>query len=365
MKNEKTTCSKCILSTNDDSSISISDDGICNYCKNFKEKWNKKPNPEAQQRELDAIIRKIKACKGKYNFILGLSGGTDSSFLAYWAKQNGLNPLVVHYDNGWNAPNAVLNIQNICKKLSFNLETYVNDWEEFRSMQVAYLNPGVVDIEVITDHGVSATLVKFAKKHHIKYILNGFNEATEGIMPTGWIYNKNDLINIRDILRKNGGPKKFKSFPHLTLAYKITNHIFKNQVTVLPLNYINYNKEHAKAILKTELNWIDYSGKHFENIFTKFYQAYILPTKFNIDKRKTHLSNLINSNQISRDFAKLEMEKAIYPLKEFEEDKEYVLKKLNLDEVSFLKLMQEKPKSHADYKSDIKIVQFLKKFSQI
>ncbi|MBS1635471.1 MAG: N-acetyl sugar amidotransferase [Bacteroidetes bacterium] len=349
---EEQCCNRCILTSKDVEAIYFDQYGICNYCRYYDTvtqklgSWNKRQ---------DFIRHKVEEIKKNgqghdYDCILGVSGGTDSSYLAYWAHQQGLRPLVVHFDNGWNSELAVENIQRICDKLGFSLQTYVINWEEFKQLQLAYLRAGVIDIEALTDHAIYATIYKIASKYKIRYTLSGFNYATEAIMPKGWVFDKTDFTNIRDINEKYG-KAKIKSFPHITFLKKFWFSIFLKIESIQVLNYIDYHKEQAKDVLKKELGWRDYGGKHYESIFTKFYQAYILPTKFHVDKRKAHLSTLICSGQITKSEAKLELQKPLYDPQDLVQEKEYVLKKLGLSETEFDKIMASPPRKHTDFKT--------------
>ncbi|MEY3984142.1 MAG: hypothetical protein RL160_1701 [Bacteroidota bacterium] len=349
------TCTQCLLNSSDTSVISFNEAGVCSYCTGYVQTinaFNNQPlNPEAR---LKRTVTQMKAHgKGKrYDCILGLSGGTDSSYLAWWAHQQGLRPLVVHMDNGWNSELAVKNIENICTRLGWDLHTHVIDWEEFRELQLAYLRAGVIDIEVLTDHAIYAIIYRLAHKYKIKYTLNGYNYATEAIMPKGWTYNKRDYENIRDIYAKFGSGKKLKTYPHLGFAGALWYHIFLKIENVNVLNYLPYRKDEAKKLITAELGWRDYGGKHFESVFTKFYQIYILPRKFGVDKRKCHLSNLICSGQISREEALEEMKKPLYDEAELNEEKQFVLKKFGLSEEAFEAIMQGPVRKHESFKTD-------------
>ena len=365
-------CSRCILDTNDDSHIQFDEKNICNYCRKYEYiQTVELGSPEERKNKLAAKIEEIKSHgKGKnYDCLLGISGGVDSSFLAYWAFENGLRPLVIHLDNGWNSELAVQNIQSICQKLNYDLHTHVIDWEEFKELQLAYLKASVVDIEVLTDHAITAVTYDIAKKYHIKYTLSGYNYATEAIMPKGWTFDKTDYTNIIDIYKKYGCRKTLKTFPKLTFAKKLYYHFFLKIESVQVLNYINYNKATAKKILTEKLGWKDYGGKHFESVFTKFYQIYILPNKFKIDKRKAHLSNLICSGQITKEEAMEELKKQIYDGIKIQNEKEYVIKKLGLTTKEFEEVMNLPVRKHQNFDSDqkywkvyFKFVKLLKSF---
>jgi len=210
-------CKRCILTIKDTSYISFDDDGICNYCNYYDFKTEQLGDFDAKKEFLFSKIEEIKL-KGKgkkYDCLLGLSGGVDSSYMAMLVHEYGLRPLVIHLDNGWNSDTAVKNIENICEKYGYELFTYVIDWEEFVSLQKAYLKAGVIDIEVLTDHAIYAILNKLAHKFGIKYTLSGFNYETEAIMPKGWTYGKRDFLNIKDIVTKYGDGVVFKTYPHV------------------------------------------------------------------------------------------------------------------------------------------------------
>jgi N-acetyl sugar amidotransferase len=293
-------CSRCLLNTSDTNNITFNIKGVCNYCEYHDTKNKELGSLEQRTDYLNKKIIQIKqfGINKKYDCLLGLSGGVDSSYVAVLAHEMGLRPLVVHLDNGWNSDIAVQNIEKICEKFQFELYTYVIDWEEFVGLQKAYLKAGVIDIEVLTDHAIYAVLKKLAHQHQIKYILSGFNYATEAIMPKGWTHNKRDFLNIKDIVQKHGEGVKFKTFPYINFYKALYYHWFLKIETLEILNFIDYDKDKTKEILKDKVDWKDYGGKHYESVFTKFYQSYILPKKFGVDKRRAHLSNQICNGKI-------------------------------------------------------------------
>ena len=344
-----TYCKSCVMpDTKPD--LRLDEQGICNYCKDYDVLKNKLVvEGELAKKLLEQKCNEIKSAgNGKqYDCILGLSGGVDSSYLAYVAKQNGLRPLCIHFDNGWNSEMAVKNIENIVNKLSFDLNTYVINWDEFRDLQRAYFKAGVIDIEALTDHAIFASIYNLAFKTGIKYLLSGSNVVTEGILPNHWTHKKSDYINILDIHKKYGS-LPLKTFP--LIDKKTKDKIKKWGIdTVELLNIMPYDKAKAKQLLTEELGWQDYGGKHYESIFTKFYQAYVLPVKFEVDKRKAHLSTLVCSEQITKTEALFELEKPIYPPNELKQEKAYVLKKLGFSEKEFDQMMKEKPVLHNAY----------------
>ena len=346
-------CSHCILDTNDDPEIAFDSLGVCSYCKQYDELEKKfvKKGSEGEQ-QLKRIILQIKdAGKGKpYDCILGISGGVDSTYLALKAMEFGLRPLAVHFDNGWNSELAVNNIENVISKLGLDLKTFVIDWDEFKDLQLAFLRASVVDIEMITDHAILTKLYQLAIDHNIKYILSGGNIVTESILPKNWIHDKRDHINIRSI-HKLYGNRSLNTFPLYTsfLKWRV---VWKGVKSVTLLDLLPYNKEEVKQVISKELGWRDYGGKHYESVFTRFYQGYILPVKFGIDKRKAHLSNLICSKQLTRTQALEELKKPGYEESMISTDYEFVLKKLSLTKEEFETIMKLPIKKHTDYETE-------------
>ncbi len=272
---------------------------------------------------------------------------------------------MVHFDNGWNSELAVKNIENIVSKLNYDLFTYVINWEEFKDLQISYLKASVVDIEVPTDYIIFAVLNKIAAKHNIKYILSGYNYVTEFGMPKGWnTSHKFDDINMRDI-HKRFGKVKLKNFPRYGYFERHYYREIMGIETVAPLNLVPYNKKEIVKLIEEKLDWKDYGGKHYESIFTRFYQGYILPVKFNIDKRKAHLSTLICSGQISKAEALKELERPPLPPEMIKSDKEYVIKKFGFTEDEFNKIMNAPPVEHDFYDTEMKHGKWHKAYSLI
>jgi len=344
-------CTVSVMDTIADPNITFDEKGICNYYYKYKEyeKSGVLKGPEGEAK-LQEIVEKIKenGQGKKYDCITGVSGGVDSTYLALKAKQLGLRPLIVHFDNGWNSEIAVNNIENIIQKLGLDLFTLVVSWPEFKDIQLSYLKASVVDIEAITDHAIIGTLYKLAAKYDIKYILSGNNIVTEAILPHHWAWNKTDHRNIKSIHEKHGSIS-IKSYPFFTTKEKKYYTLVKGIEIVSPLNFLEYNKSKIKNVIADELNWVDYGGKHFESIFTRFYQGYILPVKFSIDKRKAHLSNLIFSGQIDKEMAVDELKNPIYDINQLMSDYEFVLKKLSLTKLEFDAIMEQPRVEHDFY----------------
>ncbi len=350
-------CTLTVMDNIADPDITFDEKGICNYYYEYKEaEASQVLTGEAGIKKLHELAGQIKKeGAGKpYDCLIGLSGGVDSTYVAYLVKQLGLRPLAVHLDNGWNSELAVKNVENIITKLGFDLYTLVVNWEEFKDIQLAYIKASVVDIEVVSDHAIFATMYKLAKEKNIGYIISGTNVVTEYIMPPSWLYKKMDFANLKDIHDRYGKVKR-KTYP----SFDFKKHVYYSAVLKLTpisiLNYVPYNKKEIKEIIKRELDWRDYGGKHYESVFTKFYQAYILPEKFHIDKRKAHLSTLICSAQMTREEALKELEQPLYDPKTLKADKEYMLKKFELTEEEFDRIMKLPRREHSDFKTDTKM----------
>lgn len=353
-------CNRCIMDTTDPD-IYFDQNGVCNHCHSYDEtikSWNL--DEKIKSKELEKTFEKIRLYgKGRpYDSILGLSGGVDSSYVAKLAVQHGLRPLVVHLDNGWNSELAVANIYSICKKLNLDLYTHVIDWDEFRDLQRSFFKAHVVDIEILSDHAIFATILNLALKHKIKYMLSGANIATECVMPKSWVHRKSDWKNIKSIHKKYG-EVPLKTFPRASTMKFAVSLFLRGFKTIKPLNYIDYNKDKAIEELKRDFNWKPYPGKHYESIFTKFYQAHILPKKFNIDKRKAHYASLVLSGQMSREEALNKINEDLYPARELKEDQSFVLKKLGFTEEYFNEYILPKRVEHGAYGSDERLYQLL------
>lgn len=348
-------CQKCLLSTIDTQQISFNEKGVCNYCEYYDEIYAQYVTPKEERKEkIESLVSdiKIKSKGKKYDCIIGVSGGVDSTYVAYYVKKVlGLNPLAVHLDYGWNSELAVMNITKILQKLDIDLYTYVIDWEEVKDLQLSFFKASVVDIELVNDFAISATMYNVAYKHGVKYILHGGNIQTEGgKLPVGWTWSKYDQLNLTSI-HKLFGKVKLKTYP----KFSFWKHFYLKAVYKMNfigiLNYIEYNRDDVKRFIIEELGWQDYGGKHFESIFTRFYQGYILPEKFNIKKQKFHLSVLICSGQLTKEQAKKELEQEYYLKEQYTLDKEFLLKKLNITDQEFNQFMELPIKRHDDYPS--------------
>lgn len=344
-------CRRCVMDTTDPEII-FDKNGVCSHCRRFelemKPHW--KPTPEGQ-RELEKVVAEIKANgHGKrYDCIIGLSGGVDSSFLAVKVVEWGLRPLVVHVDAGWNSELAVKNIEQIVTKLHLDLITCVIDWEDMRDLHLAFLRAGLANQDVPQDHAFFAALYKYATEAGIHYVISGANYATEGVLPQSWGYDAMDATHLRAVHRKFGS-RPLAQFPIVTFyKYYFYYSRIKRLKIFTPLNFISYEKKTAIKYLEDKFGWRYYGGKHYESRWTRFFQAHYLPTKFGYDKRKAHLSSLIVSGQLSREEALLELEKPLYPDNELAEDKAFVAKKLGIEVEELERLIIDKPRHYTEF----------------
>jgi len=348
-------CKKLVLDTSYPG-IMFDKDGVSSqywdYQNNIKDKWK---SNRYSILELEKIVEQIKK-KGtgkEFDCILGLSGGADSSYMLHTiVKDFDLKPLVFHVDGGWNSDIAVNNIKNLVDKLKLDLFTEVINWDEMRDFQLAMFKSGVPHIDIPQDMAFIGVLYKFARKYNIPYILNGGNISTECVQrPLDIIYWGSDMRHINDILKKYG-TIEMKTFPFSSAFYhKLYLRYFRNIRVIKPLNYINYIKKDAMQLMSNLYNWKPYPQKHFESRFTRFFEGYWLPTRFNFDMRRVDLSSLILTNQMTREQALEELKKPPYDPELINQDFYYIAKKLNIDSAD-LKKFHEMPKKYwRDYKN--------------
>ncbi len=347
-------CVNCVMDTSD-SMIVFDEKGVCDFCKDYYDHIlpNWKQGAEGKE-ELKKTAARIRAAgKGrKYDCIIGMSGGVDSSYLCYIAKKvMHLNPLVYCVDTGWNLNVAVENIEKIVKALDLDMYTEVIDWREMRDLQLAFFKSQVPYQDLPQDHAIFAGLYNYAVKHNIKYVLTGANNATECIRPPiEWVY-QNDIVLIKSI-HKRFGTVPLKTFPLCgMLKYRLFYTYFRGMKRVAPLNMIEYDKEKAKRILQDKFGWEPYENKHYENIFTRWYEGYYLPHKFGYDKRRVYFSNEILTGTMTRDNALNELEQLPYPKEMIREDQTYIAKKLGVSPEEFEHIIAGPNKTYREYKN--------------
>ena len=344
-----------------DPEITFDQNGHCVHCSEYiNRRANHKYHGAESDAELGRIVEQIiKAGKGnEYDCVIGVSGGVDSSYLCYIAKENGLRPLAVHMDNGWNSEKAVQNIKNVTSKLGINYESYVLDWEEFKDLQLAFLRASVPEAETPTDVAIPAAMHDVASKNGIRYILNGGNIATEGILPKSWHYDVKDLKYFNHIHR-TFGRKKLKRFPTFGYMREIYYKLVKGMRIVYPLNLVPFVKDDAMRLLEEKFGYRSYGGKHHESGYTKFIQSYYLYEKFGIDYRRAGLSVQICTGEAEREAAIEELKSLPYDPATIENDKYYISKKLGIDRDEFEGILALPPKWYWDYPNDQKKLGFI------
>lgn len=358
MKNHCQSCSRCVLDTTVPE-IKFDEEGVCQYCKSHDLMLLEYPRDKhLLQVKFDRLIGKIKQ-KGrdkKHDCIVGVSGGTDSTYVLYIAKKNGLRPLAVHFDDGWDSDFAVTNIKNATSKLDVDLYTYVVDWEEIKALQLNFFKASVPDPGVPTDVAIHGALYKVAIQEKVKYILGGQSFMTEGTQPRHWSYIDGTYVKS---LNRIFAKIPLKTYPNATI-YQIAYYLLVKGIKQIPLlNYMFYDKSEAGILLERELDWKYYGGHHYESIYSQFINAYYDIKKFNIDRRKVSLSGPVRMGYITREEA---LEELKNPPPITEEMIGYCIKKLGLSKAEFSEIMSRPTKSFADYHTSYAI---LKKFSLV
>lgn len=344
-------CSRCVMDALTDPAISFDADGYCNHCVRFlgnREKFIYRPGASDEALERLIHIVKREGRDKKFDCVLGISGGIDSSHLALLTKQWGLRPLAVHMDNGWNSKIAVSNIKKLLQTIGVELYTHVLDWEEFKDLQLSFFKASVADVENPTDMAIPGVLHRVARKFGAKFILMAGNYATEGMTPKHFQYGKKDLYYLRAIHRRFGR-RPLKNFPSFGFWDEVAFKALHGIRILYPLNLVDYKKEEALTVLKRDFGWEDYGGKHHESIFTKFVQSYYLPVKFGIDYRKSTYSAMICNGQLSRREALQAIAPPPYKEGEISRDISYVAKKLGIPEEEFVQILRLPPKNYSDY----------------
>ncbi len=338
-------CSRCIYGASIPG-IQFDKKGVCNFCKIHDILNEAYPLNSRGLENLNNLVKRIKE-EGKnadYDCVVGVSGGRDSTYLLHKTVKLGLRPLAVHYDCGWNSEIAVTNIKNAVSKLNIDLYTVVEDWEEFKDLQISFLKASVPDADIPTDIGLKAALYKTADEKGIKTIITGHSFRTEGMCPLGWTYMDGRYI---ESVQKKFGRTPLKNFHNLLLSDLLYYIFIKGIKTVYMLPYFEYKPDEVQRLLETELGWEYYGGHHHDNYYTRFFQSYYLTKKFNIDKRQIELSALVRSGQMTRKDALEEMSGTNYPYSQDIVD--YVCNKLGLEKKEFEEILLADPKSFHDY----------------
>lgn len=343
-------CARCVMDTSDPD-IAFDAAGMCNHCIGYLATAQLRQLPASERAAaLERTVDEIKAAgRGRdYDCIIGVSGGVDSSYVAWKVKELGLRPLAVHLDNGWNSELAVGNIKRLLERLDIDLFTDVLDWEVFRDLQLAFLRAGTPDLEIPTDHAIVATFYNQARRQGIRHLVSGVNFRTEGIHVRAWSQGHVDGVYVRGVYRAVTN-RRLARFPVIPVADLVRSVVFERPKMVLLLDHLDYDKAAAKRLLVEQFGWVDYGGKHYESVYTRFYQGWILPTRFGYDKRRMHLSTLVCSGQMDRAAALAELEQPPYDPALAAADKVFVAKKLGVSAAEFDALMALPKKTYADY----------------
>jgi N-acetyl sugar amidotransferase len=344
-----------------DPDIIFDENGYCNHCTSYLNKIKQQTyNGEASDKELLQLVNRMKKAgkNRKYDCITGVSGGVDSTYVVYLLKKLGLRVLAVHMDNGWDTEESVKNIRKIIKNIGVDYVSDVLDWEAFKVVQLAFLKASVPEVETPTDIAIPAVLHKIAAKYGIKYIISGGNYASEGILPKIWQYNAKDMKYFRTIVKRYA-PKNFYKFPTFGFLTEMYYKFLKGIRIIYILNYVNYKKDETKELLKKDLDWMDYGGKHHESRITSFVQSYLMPVKFNIDYRKATFSSMICENQMERDEAVRLLKELPYNENTIESDKDYIAKKFDVSRSEFDKILDKPAKYYRDYPNEERRLEFI------
>ncbi|MHA1233388.1 MAG: N-acetyl sugar amidotransferase, partial [Candidatus Helarchaeota archaeon] len=344
--------------------IDFDQDGISNYAKVQLKLMEDYPRGKEGKRRWENIVKEIKAAgKNKeYDCLIGVSGGTDSSYLLHISKEYDLKVLAVNIDNGFNSDISIRNIQKITSKLNIEFFTYSIENKEMIDILKTYMRASLPWIDYPSDIAIKSTLINIAKKKGINYVLSGTDFRSEGMQPIEWTYS--DVRQLK-YLHKKYGKVRLNSFPYMNFYRLIYYSRIKRIKKILPLNYIDYQKKKAQDFLKSEYDWEYYGGHHHENLFTKFTIGYWLPYKFGIDKRKITLSAQILSGEITREEALQELEKP--PIKENESKslKNYIIKKLEMNEEEFNRIWESSNKYYYNYPNNFGLLVKYKNFAEI
>lgn len=348
-------CVNCVMDETD-SSIQFDDSGVCDHCQTFYNRtltsWPKGAEARSQLETMIARIKK-QGSDREFDCIIGMSGGIDSSYLTYAAKEIfGLRPLVFHVDAGWNSQVAVNNIERIVDGLGLDLYTEVINWHEMQDLQRAFFKSGVSHIDTPQDHAFFATMYKFAEEHKVNHILTGANLSTECIRnPIEWMYYQSDSRQVRDIHRKFGS-RPLKEFPLTSILWhKLWLPYVKGIKIQRPLNLIPYVKEDAKKLLVEKFAWQPYEQKHFESRFTKFYESFWLPKRFGYDVRKVQYSSLIVTGQMTRKEAMNLLKRPSYDEAEVRQEFEFIANKLDISIDELTSYLELPIRTYKDYKN--------------
>lgn len=354
-------CNRCVMDTSDPK-IKFDENGFCNHCNDaLKKKEIELFVGKVGEQKFANIIKILKdSGKGKkYDCVLGISGGIDSSYLAYILRKENIRILGVHIDAGWNTAVSTRNVKRIAEKCNIDLKIIKINHDEMMDLQRAYFLSEVINQDVPQDHAFFAKLYEFTVENGLEYFISGHNWVSESITPLSWGYDAYDSKNLRDIHKKYG-KVKLNEFPTISFYENNIKYPYIKKLKKLrPLNCIDYNPQKALEILKKEIGFEDYGKKHCESVFTRLYQAYIQPQKFGFDKRRAHLSSLIISGEITRNEALKELETQVCSEDQIEADINYFIKNINISREEFDRIINHHgARSHLEFKNDKNLIRY-------
>lgn len=344
-------CSRCVMDTNGDPDITFDEKGYCNYCTEALSLRGEVPAP-GDLSKVEALFARIKEeCKNDpYDCLVGVSGGLDSSYIIYLGHKFGLRMLGVHIDDGLDTDVAKKNIAALCEKSGLTLHSVSPDPEQYRDLTLSFFKASVPNLAIPQDNLILAALTDLVKEHKLKYLLHGGNFAMEGILQSGNTYTAADSVHIRAIQKQFSGKPIDKLRLTDTFENSVLKRIRKDVVRVMPLDLIDYRFDAALSELRDFCGYEYYGGKHHESILTRFMQCWYLPEKFGVDKRKSHLSSLVVSGQMTREEALAQLALPKYPSEEMKEaDFNALTAFLGISREEFDKLISQPPRSHDEF----------------
>jgi aminotransferase len=359
-------CNSCVLDTTDPDII-FDSAGVCNYCKSYRDTKLQFEKVTTTSHMTEKVLTiKADGRSKQYDAIVGVSGGVDSTYALYLAvKKLGLRVLALHVDGGWDSEIAVGNIHRAIEILGVDLYTEVIDWEDMRNLQAAFFRASVVNCDIPQDHAFRAIQYKIAKKLKIHHFISGRNFNTDAMMPEAWVWPNHDSYHIKSVYKRNG-TTPLKSYPFFSIPYYyLWLRYIERYEDFRVLEYVGYKRNEAKKYIGKELGWRDYGGKHYESVFTEFYQSFYLPQKFGFDKRKAHLSGLILNGEMNREEAIRELEEPACQADRVEELTTYFLKKIGFSRQEWDEIMKSPNRSHAEYPNAEWILELLRHSKKI
>ena len=342
--------------------IEFDSKGVCNHCSSF-ENYRLKQTYLFQrlngEKALNDLFRKVASNRrgnSRYDAVIGISGGVDSSLVALLAAEAGLKVLAVHMDNGWDTPVALRNVASLLKFVGCSYRSYVLNWSNFKEIQKAFVRSGVPDIELPTDISIQMALHSVACEHNVRTILSGGNIRSEGILPAAWQYNARDSYYAKNIVLSFATSECNYKEIDFNIWSEVKARFFNGIKTYYPLNYVNYKKSEAKCLLKEKFNWLDYGGKHCESVYTRFAQLIYLPRRHGIDYRRGYLSADVVLGSISRDSALKELETPAWAGLNVDADVDFVAQKLDIPSTEMYQLMKGKKFWYRDFPNREKLL---------